>query len=48
MLNDLNIPSRLGVKWSRDAVKKIINRQDVYLGGIIKDNLHNIRWPKII
>jgi hypothetical protein len=47
-MNDLNIPSRRSVKWSRDAVKKIINRKNDYLGGIIKDNVNNIRWPKII
>ena len=47
-MNSLNIPSRRGVNWSRDSVKKIISREDVYQGGIIKDNLNNIRWPKII
>lgn len=47
-LNKLNIPSRLGGKWSKETVKKIIKREDVYLGGIIKENLNGIRWPKII
>jgi len=47
-INALNIPSRLGVKWSRDSIKKIITRENIYMGDIIKENTNNIRWPKII
>lgn len=47
-LNKHNLPSKMGTKWSRDAVKKILGREDSYRGGIINNNENNIRWPKIL
>ena len=37
-----------GIKWNRSTIRKILNREDIYNGGLINDNENDIRWPKII
>jgi len=34
--------------WSRQLIHKILKRKADYEGGIMNDNINNIRWPKIL
>lgn len=48
ILNENNIPSPRGKKWSNKGVTVIINNRDKYEGGLIRSNENGICWSKII
>lgn len=49
VLNDNQVPTqRGGKKWYGSTVKSILSNRDKYQGGLINNNVNDIRWPKII
>lgn len=47
-LNEMNLVSRNGTKWSKQTIYKILNRKKDYEGGLMNNNENNIRWSKIL
>lgn len=48
-LEQMLIPTRTGdTKWNKATINKILKRKENYEGGLIKNNVNDIRWPKII
>ena len=48
-LNNCEIPTpKKGKKWYRSTIKTIIDNKDKYSGGLVGENINNVRWPNLL
>ena len=49
VLNNNNVPTqRGGKKWYGSTIKSILSNRSKYEGGLIGNNVNDIRWPKLL